>query len=124
MKKEYTVFVNGEWTKAGSGTTFADYNPFTGEVIAKVAAATREDAKRAIDAAAAAFPAWSTTAPSQKQAFLLKAAEILHERQQEIAQILTEETGATIGWANFQTGVTLGMIREAASQPKFVKTSP
>lgn len=116
MSKEYRMYINGEWVKAASGTTFDDYNPFTGEVFAKVASANKEDAKRAIDAAAATFPAWAATPPSERRMYFLKAAEVLEKRQQEIVQMLTEETGATFGWGMFQTTLTPGMLREAASQ--------
>ena len=116
MSKEYRMYINGEWVKAASGTTFDDCNPFTGEVFAKVASANKEDAKRAIDAAAAAFPAWAATPPSERRMYFLKAAEVLEKRQQEIVQMLTEETGATFGWGMFQTTLTPGMLREAASQ--------
>lgn len=116
MNKEYMMFINGEWVKSASGAVFDDHNPFTGDVFAKVPAANKDDARKAIDAATAAFPAWSATAPSLKQSYLMKAAEILTERQEEIAQMLREETGANPKWAMFQTSVTLGMIREAASQ--------
>jgi len=110
------MYINGEWVKAASGTTFDDCNPFTGEVFAKVARANKEDTKRAIDAAAAAFPAWAATPPSERRMYFLKAAEVLEKRQQEIVQMLTEETGATFGWGMFQTTLTPGMLREAASQ--------
>jgi len=116
MAKEYQMYINGAWVKAASGMTFDDYNPYTGEVFAKVANASRDDAKLAISAAAEAFPAWAATPPSQKRMYFLKAAEVLEKRQQEIAQILTDETGATFGWAMFQTMLTPGMLREAASQ--------
>ena len=116
MAKEYQMYINGAWVKAASGMTFDDYNPYTGEVFAKVANANRDDAKLAISAAAEAFPAWAATPPSQKRMYFLKAAEVLERRQQEIAQILTDETGATFGWAMFQTMLTPGMLREAASQ--------
>lgn len=116
MSKQYRMYINGEWTDAASGTTFDDYNPFTGEVFAKVANANKDDAKRAIDAAAEAFPAWAATPPSERRMYFLKAAEVLEKRQQEIAGILTEETGATFGWGMFQTILTPGMLREAASQ--------
>jgi aldehyde dehydrogenase (NAD+) len=116
MKEEYKMFINGEWVKGVRGAVFDDHNPFSGDVFAKVSAANREDAKKAIDAAAAAFPVWSATAPSLRQTYLMKAAEVLYERQEEIAQMLRKETGANPKWAKFQTMVTLGMIREAASQ--------
>src|SRR5829696_8187933 len=44
---EYRHFIGGQWTPASGGATYEDRNPYTGEVLAKVAAGTREDARRA-----------------------------------------------------------------------------
>ena len=61
------LLVGGEWTDADGGRTYEDCDPFTGDVVADVAAGSREDARRAIEAAAAAFPAWSATPPAERQ---------------------------------------------------------
>ncbi|HUS70178.1 MAG TPA: aldehyde dehydrogenase family protein [Anaerolineae bacterium] len=120
MSKEYKTYINGAWVAAADGTTFDDYNPYTGEVYAKVAGGRAEDARRAVDAAAAAFPSWSATPPAARAMHFLKAADILERRTEEIAGILTEETGATFGWAMFQCSLTPGMLREAAAQVHMV----
>src|SRR5215212_9872622 len=93
------LHIGGEWVEASGGKTFEDSDPFTGEAVASVPAGTREDAKRAIDAAAKAFPAWSQTPPEQRQRVFLKAADILESRAEEIASWLTRETGSTFGFA-------------------------
>ena len=77
MAKEYKMYVGGDWVDSATGQTFDNYNPYTGEVFAKIAAARREDARRAIDAAAEAFPAWAATPPSERARYFLKAADIL-----------------------------------------------
>lgn len=116
MSREYRMYINGEWVNAINGRTFEDCNPFTGEVFAKLPCGERADIKQAIDAAAAAFPAWARTPPSEKRMYFLKAADILERRQKDILQILTEETGATFGWGMFQAQFTPGLLREAAAQ--------
>ena len=50
--KEYRQFIGGDWVGASSGATYADRNPFTGETMATIPASSREDAKRAVQAAA------------------------------------------------------------------------
>ncbi len=60
--REAKQFIGGQWTDAAEGATFEDRDPFTGDVVANVPAGTRDDARRAIDAAAAAFPEWSQSA--------------------------------------------------------------
>src|SRR5262245_44487528 len=112
----HRLFIAGEWVPASDEATFDDLNPFTGEVFARAARGTRDDAARAAAAAAAAFPAWAATAPGERRRILLKAADVLERRQQEVARILMEETGASFGWAMFQLGFTPGLLREAAAQ--------
>lgn len=114
--REERLFMNGEWTAALSGRTYQKKNPYTGQVASQVAASKREDARRAIDAAAAAFPSWSATAPVVRRNLFLKAAEILDNRQAEIAKIIAEETGSTLGWGIFNCIYTVNMLREAAAQ--------
>jgi delta 1-pyrroline-5-carboxylate dehydrogenase len=97
MPREYKMYMNGEWVSAQDGEVYDDLNPYTGEVFARVASGKRIDAKRAIDAAAAAFPAWSHTLPAERQALFLRAADILEKKQNEIISILGEETGCTFG---------------------------
>jgi aldehyde dehydrogenase (NAD+) len=110
------MYINGEWDGALDGETYDDYNPYSGEVFAKVASGKKADAKRAVEAAAAAFPAWSQTLPAERQAMFLKAADILEKKRDEIVAILAEETGCTFGFAMFQAGFTPGLLREAAGQ--------
>ena len=109
------LHIGGEWTEASGGETFDDHDPFTSEVVATIPAGTREDAKRAIDAAAAAFPAWSQAPPAERQRIFLKAADILESRAEDVASWLTRETGATFGFAMFQLQFVPGLFRQAAA---------
>src|ERR671915_450565 len=88
------LHIGGRWTPAEDGRTFEDADPFTGEVVANVPAGSREDARRAIEAAAAAFPGWSETPPAERQRIFLKAADLLEARQEDVASWLTRETGS------------------------------
>src|ERR687897_1483953 len=109
------LHIGGEWSEASGGETFDDNDPFTGDVVASVPAGTREDARRAIEAAAAAFPAWSKAPPGERQRIFLKAADILESRTEEIASWLTRETGSTFGFAMFQLQFVPGLFRQAAA---------
>jgi vanillin dehydrogenase len=115
MSEPRQMYIGGAWTGAAGGATFANYNPATGELWGSVADAGRSDARRAIEAARAAFPAWSRLAPSARAAHLLKVADILERRQKELAAIRTEEGGAWIGFAMFETGYAPGIWRAAAA---------
>ena len=111
------LHIGGEWTEATGGKTFEDNDPFTGDVVANVPAGTREDAKRAIEAAAEAFPAWAQTPPAERQRIFLKAADTLESRQEDVAAWLTRETGSTFGFAMFQLHFVPGLFRQAAALP-------
>ncbi len=110
------LLIGGQWTAAGTGREYEQTFPFTGEVVGTAAAAGRDDARAAVDAAAAAFPEWSRSAPALRRSILSKAADLLMERQEEIAGIVTEETGAVLGWGMFNVELAAGMLREAAAQ--------
>jgi acyl-CoA reductase-like NAD-dependent aldehyde dehydrogenase len=112
---ERRLHIGGEWVDAAGGGSFEDRDPFTGEVVATVPSAGREDARRAVEAAAAAFPAWSQTPPAARQALFLKAADVLESRSDEIVELLARETGSTFGFGMFQMGFTTGLLRQAAN---------
>src|SRR5829696_9024792 len=113
---EYRHFIGGDWTGASGGATYEDLDPWSGEVLATVAAGTREDARRAIAAAAGAFPAWSQAPPAERQRVLLAAADILDRRADEVAGLLARETGCCIyGFGMFQLGFVPGLLRQAAA---------
>src|SRR5438045_738857 len=114
--EQQQLLIAGEWTAASGGGTFERVDPFTGEPVTVAAAAAREDARRACDAAAAAFPEWSQTPPGQRRVLLSKAADLLMEHAPEIASIMTEEVGGTFGWGMFNCDLASRMLREAAAQ--------
>ena len=116
MTTQYRHFIGGQWADASGGATFEDRNPYTGEVLATVAAGTREDARQAVEAAQAAFPAWSQTPPAERQRVLLAAADILERRGDEVVGLLASETGCCIyGFGMFQMGFVPGLLRQAAA---------
>jgi acyl-CoA reductase-like NAD-dependent aldehyde dehydrogenase len=113
--KEQHHLIGGDWRPSASGSTFERINPFTGEAVTVAAAAGRDDARAAAEAAANAFGAWSAT-PAEERARLLNAAgDLLDERARDIAATMTEECGATFGWGVFNSTLAAGMLRGAAS---------
>ncbi len=110
-------FVAGEWTGAAADSWFDDLDPFTGRVFARVPASTRDDARRAVDAAAAAFPSWSATNARERQRLFLKAADIVERRAPDLIALLAAETGAVAKFAGFQVQWTAGFLRQAAHWP-------
>jgi acyl-CoA reductase-like NAD-dependent aldehyde dehydrogenase len=115
MAGKYKMYIGGEWVDAKGGKTFDDYNPATGELWAQIPSGDRADAKAAIDAAHNARTAWADTPHPQRAAYLLKAADILEQRQQELAGNIIDESGSWFGKAMFETGYSAGLIRAAAA---------
>ncbi len=114
--EQQQLLIGGEWVDAKSGNVFEKTDPYTDEAAGVSAAAGREDAKAAADAAGAAFAEWSSTPPSARRELLQKAAGLLMERAPDIAAIVTEETGGTFGWGMFNCSLAAGMLGEAAAQ--------
>ncbi|WP_370298889.1 NAD-dependent succinate-semialdehyde dehydrogenase [Pontibacterium sp.] len=85
------MFINGEWIQ--SDNTFAVYNPANGEEIGQVTDGTRDDAKRAIEAAQAAMPGWSALTTYQRSDYLRRAYDLMIERKKELAELMTREQG-------------------------------
>src|SRR5262245_11006799 len=112
---EVDLLINNAAAKASGGATFDRLNPMTGEVASRAAASAAEDATRAVDAAAAAFPAWSEMAPAGRRALLNKAADLLEAAGPKFAPMMGAETGSTAMWAGFNCMLAAGMIREAAA---------
>src|SRR4051812_22969229 len=112
---EQQLLIGGPWRGASSGASYEKTNPWTGEPSGTSAAATPEDARAAVDAAAEAFPGWSRTPVEERKELLDRAAELLMERQESIAAIVTEETGATFGWGMFNVELAAGMLQAAGA---------
>ncbi len=109
------LLLENQDVEAIDGITFERLNPMTGEVATRAAAAKIVDVRRAADAAAAAFPAWSATGPSARRMILLKAADVLASKAPQFIELMAAETGSTAGWAGFNVHLAVGMLREAAA---------
>jgi acyl-CoA reductase-like NAD-dependent aldehyde dehydrogenase len=117
--RTYQWYADGKWRDAPS--LFEDFEPYTGSIFAHAPDCGAEEAKIAIEAANAAFPAWADTPPVEKARLFFKAAEIVRRRRSEIAEILARETGSTIPFSTFQQDLVAATLEQAANwvfQPK------
>jgi len=114
--KEYKLFINGEWKESASGEVVEDINPATGEAFAKIHQPSDEDIDAAVAAAVAAGKEWRNTGPTVRERILIKAAEILDRRRDEIIQLLIEETGCVFGTAWYQVEYSMDSMRSAAGE--------
>jgi acyl-CoA reductase-like NAD-dependent aldehyde dehydrogenase len=80
------------------------------------AKANRENGRAAASAAELAFPAWSATSPVERSGLLKRASDLLMEQQRDIATLVTEETGGTLGWGMFNVQLGAGMLAYYAGQ--------
>src|SRR5271155_438886 len=95
------LFINGQWTDAASGKTFATPNPATGETLANVAEGDAEDINRAVRAARRAFEdgPWSRMTPSDRGRLIWKIGDLILEHADELAQLESLDNGKPVGVA-------------------------
>jgi succinate-semialdehyde dehydrogenase/glutarate-semialdehyde dehydrogenase len=93
------LFIGGEWVESTSGRSIDVHDPATGAVIKTIADASVEDGARALDAAVSAQDAWAATAPRVRGEILRKAWELLQERADEFALLMTIEMGKPLAEA-------------------------
>ena len=87
------LFIGGEWAPAISGATLKVYDPATGEMIKAIASAGVEDGAAAMDAAVNAAADWASTPPRERAELLRRAFDLIRERQDEVALLMTLEMG-------------------------------
>ena len=93
------LFIGGEWVDSTSGRAIHVQDPATGSVIATIADASVEDGARAMDAAAAAQDSWATTPPRVRGEILRRAFDLLQDRADEFALLMTLEMGKPLAEA-------------------------
>jgi betaine-aldehyde dehydrogenase len=89
-------FIDGEYVEDTSGTPFESLYPATGEVIARLHAATPAIVEKAIASAKRAQKEWAATSPTARGRILKRAAEIMRERNRELSELETLDTGKPI----------------------------
>src|SRR2546423_12315906 len=87
------MFIAGESVDSLTGEVYEVRNPANGEVVDTVPKGNAEDARRAIDAAAAAFDEWSHTTAEERAKLLFKAAALVDAQRKSLAEVLTKEQG-------------------------------
>jgi succinate-semialdehyde dehydrogenase / glutarate-semialdehyde dehydrogenase len=95
-KVQNKLYIGGEWRDATGDGTLEVLDPATEEPICEVADATPEDAMAALDAAVEAQKEWGTSAPNDRAGILWKAFELLMERADELATLMTLEMGKPV----------------------------
>ncbi len=103
MYPETSLFIDGAWCKPAAGGSIPVVNPATGETIGAVAHAERADLDRALEAAEKGFKVWSRVSAFDRSKLLRKAANLLRERADAIAPLMTMEQGKPVVEAKGET---------------------
>jgi succinate-semialdehyde dehydrogenase/glutarate-semialdehyde dehydrogenase len=95
----HQLYIGGKWVDAENGATLTVSDPATGEVIRTIANASPADGMAALDAAVAAADSWAATAPRQRGEILRRAFDLMQERKNEFALLMTIEMGKPLAEA-------------------------
>jgi succinate-semialdehyde dehydrogenase/glutarate-semialdehyde dehydrogenase len=103
MYSDVLLLIDGQWTKAAAGRSIPVVNPATGEPIGTVAHADKRDLDRALEAADKGFRQWRKVSAFDRSKIMRKAANLLRERADKIAPLLTLEQGKPLPEAKGET---------------------
>lgn len=117
----YQLYINGKYRAATSGKVVENLNPFDNSVVATVEQANVEDALAAIEAADAAFKTWKDAAPSLREQILIKAADVMAARADELKDMLIDEAGSSVLKATYEVTHAAGFLRGMAGECRRVK---
>jgi 1-pyrroline dehydrogenase len=109
--KTYRQLIGGESVASASGETLDIENPANGEVIAKVPASSAEDVDRAVNAAEKAFQSWKNTTPQDRSLLLLKLADALEARADELGRLESANAGKPVRAAIDEMTVCVDLYR-------------
>ena len=119
--REIGHFIGGR-AVAGENGRFADvFNPALGEVSGRVALAGAAEIDRAVEAAAAAWPAWAATPPLRRARVMFRFRELLERDRKELAQIITAEHGKVLSDAEGEVQRGLEVVEFACGIPHLLK---
>ena len=111
----HPLFINGQWRLGTAGEVDEDFNPATGKCFAYVSQASANDVEDAISAAYAARESWAQMLVGDREALLLRAADIIQASASELRDLLIEETGSTYLKAPWEVGYAIACLRTAAA---------
>jgi betaine-aldehyde dehydrogenase len=90
------MLINGNWVESASGEVLPVENPARRQIIAEIPRGSAADVDRAVETAAAAFPGWARVPPRERGRMLLRIAEALESRAEEMARTIALETGNAV----------------------------
>lgn len=110
--KPKRMLIDGKWLESASGKTFDSINPATGELLAKVAEGDAEDIDRAVESSRRAFEGpWSKVKPFERQAILLRFADLVEQHADELTELDTLDMGAPVARTRPMRRRAVGLLR-------------
>jgi drug/metabolite transporter (DMT)-like permease len=120
VEKTWQLYINGRWVGAQHGKTFAVVNPATQDVIAQVPDGGPAEAHAAVEAAAGAFLCWSQLPGMERGRLLTKTAQLMLERCDDLARLVTQENGKPFEEARKEVAFATGYFRWFAEEARRV----
>lgn len=115
--KTYRNFIGGEWVESSSDRTLLNTNPAdVRDVLGVAPQSTAEEARAAVDAARAAFPAWRDTPAPVRGRILLRAWQIMDQEKDQLARMLTREEGKTVKESLGEVLRTINILEYTAAE--------
>jgi 1-pyrroline dehydrogenase len=109
--KTYQQFIGGDFVDAAEGRTAEVINPANDQVIANVPASSQEDVDRAVNAAEKAFESWKQTTPQDRSLLLLKIADALEAKADELGRLESANAGKPVGAAIDEMTTSVDLFR-------------
>jgi succinate-semialdehyde dehydrogenase/glutarate-semialdehyde dehydrogenase len=120
VEKTWQLYINGRWVGAQHGKTFDVVNPATQDVIAQVPDGGPAEAHAAVEAAAGAFLCWSQLPGMERGRLLTKTAQLMLERCDDLARLVTQENGKPLEEARKEVAFAAGYFRWFAEEARRV----
>ena len=114
-------FINGQWQNPSVAEWQEVSNPATGELLAQVPLSDAAEVTRAIEAAAAAYPAWRRTPPEDRIQPLFKLKQLLEQHIDELSRIITQENGKTFAEAKAELRRAIENVEVACGIPMMMQ---
>ncbi|MFY0690510.1 MAG: NAD-dependent succinate-semialdehyde dehydrogenase [Paracoccaceae bacterium] len=118
MYQDLNLFIRGDWRAASDKATKTVTDPATEEVLGTIAAATGDDIDAALAAAKEGFEVWRKTGTWDRAAKIRKVADLIRERQEQIAHLMSLETGKPLAEAMGETGAAADQFEWYSEETK------
>src|SRR3990172_426845 len=122
----YKNYIDGKWVDGKNGTIYASINPANEEIVGEISQAEVSDVEAAVEAASRAFNAWRLTPAPRRGEILYRVGQLLQERKEELAALLTREMGKVIAEArgDVQEAIDMAFYMAGEGRPLLGYTAP